>query len=118
MFDIKKMNIKELSLNLITELLEAINQDNLEVLKTKFQISEAVYEEINEELNSYFNNLKPKLYPNKDSFDIFQYDDSENFGIEIRLETQKELTELTLHTELNKYSNENYALKYRLIEVM
>lgn len=69
MSDIKKMNIKELSLNLITELLEGINQDNLEVLKTKFQISEAVYEEINEELNSYFDNLKPKLYPNENKFE-------------------------------------------------
>lgn len=112
------MSIKELSLNLITELLEAINQDNLEVLKTKFQISEVVYEEINEVLNSYFNNSKPNLYPNKNRFEMFKYENSEDFGIEIDLETKNELTELTLHAELHNLGNKNYELKYRLIEVM
>ena len=112
------MNIKKLSLNLITELLEAINQENLEVLKIKYQISEVVYEEINEVLNSYFDNYKPKLYPNKNKFEIFKYDNCEDFGIEIDLKTETELTELTLHTELHKCDNENYELKYKLIEVM
>ncbi|RZJ49850.1 MAG: hypothetical protein EOO44_17515 [Flavobacterium sp.] len=109
---------KELSLNLITELLEAINKNNLEVLKTKFQISEAVYEEINEVLNSYFINSIPKLYPNKNRFEMFKYENSEDFGIEIDLEVKNEPTELTLHTELHHLGNKNYELRYRLIEVM
>ncbi|MHC0443830.1 hypothetical protein ACWA1F_00380 [Flavobacterium sp. 3-218] len=108
-------NIIQTAFDLNVQFVANINTMNFENLNSKFEINQAVFEEIKEELFDYFgtDNL-PKLKILITDFIVFKYNSGEKLGIEAKLFTEdNKETELTLHTEF--YNN---SLRFKLIEVM
>ena len=108
-------NIIQTAFELNVQFLANIKTMNFENLNNKFEINQAVFEEIKAELFNYFETEDfPKLKILKTDFIIFKYNSGEKFGIEAKLFTEdNKETELTLHTEF--YNN---SLRFKLIEVM
>lgn len=117
--NIKPDTIEHIAFSLCTEFITAVNQRNFAVLQEKFTLSEAVWEEIQTEvLAYYFPEHSPILAISKQQFVVFEYDDG-GWGVEAGLDDETgEWTELTLHAEIMQTKQGEYALEYRLIEVM
>jgi len=117
MEDIPKHIIK-IAFELNQQLLNSISEKSSLSLEDKFNITAQIFEEIEEELSSV-NLSTTKLKVESSHFEVFKYNDSNNYGIEASLFTNDgKITDLTINTELVINKSEQYHLNYRLIEIM
>lgn len=124
---------KNIAYDLVSTLLQAINRKDMNILKVNFQISAAMLEEIEEELDRYSDDHIELAPPprsiafvegsgGREPFALFDRDgeaddDAKVWGIECQLWNGEEKTELTLLADVKKFAADEFRLQYRLIEV-
>ena len=110
--------IIKIAFDLNQQLLNSISNKNLISLNKQFNISSPIFEEIEDELISVNLNTT-KLTVESSNFEVFKYNDSNNYGIEASIFTiDGKITDLTINTELIVQESNQYYLNYRLIEIM
>jgi hypothetical protein len=110
--------IIKIAFDLNQQLLKSISNKNLISLNKQFNISSPIFEEIEDELISVNLNTT-KLTVESSNFEVFKYNDSNNYGIEASIFTiDGKITDLTINTELIVQESNQYYLNYRLIEIM
>lgn len=116
-------NIQDIAYQLCAEFIQAVCHKNFKQLHLKFGVSQAVWDEIQEDvLHYYFDQNIPELTISNENFEVFQYYQG-GYGIEAKLETTLndetgKWADLTLSAELIEKENSTFQFAYRLIEVM
>lgn len=109
---------------LAVEFIDAINTNNKEKLKEKFSVSQAVLDEIYEEIVYFFNSMPLISLPPieiafsprnpRKFFDFYQMDDNLSWGAECSLSVNGKIAEPILHLEFIERNNE-LCLTYKYL---
>lgn len=103
------LNIDFFEIN--SQFIQRINERNFTSLINDFNISEEILEEIFDTLKLVFGENIPDLKIDKDQIDVFQYDNSIDYGFEARLLTGKgQETELVIHSRIKFNGKFEYLL--------
>jgi len=117
-------NLKEIAYQIIRDFLNALTHKDVQTLRTKFHITDALLLEINEEILIYFSecvvlSLAPKNLAFSKSntgrvpFDLYEMNEANTWGVECVLWGDSEESEAVLHIELSgETDNLEFSYKY------
>jgi hypothetical protein len=123
-------NVNETTLRtayqLVSEFLDAINRSDTELLRSKFDIDDKVYREIQESLEMYFYeeelknlNLSPppldNILKDREIFEFYKNNDGFWWALDCQLFNNSAISDPTIKFELHK-DGDNFSLVYCCID--